>query len=164
MKPPFTLPPRQTWIDHTSDLPADLDTVYALLSDIDRWPQWTPGLRSIRRPGRGLAQPGSFFLMTLEAPIVRRLVLPNVVYRNDRQCIEWGGGLLGSVIRHSLTLTPLNEHTTRVRHLEYATGLLCLAAWPAAGFAHMHDLRWSRAIEAHFAAAAAAPGRPARRA
>lgn len=155
MRSEFTLPPRQTWIDHTSDLPADIDTVYALLSDIDRWPQWTPGLRAIHRRQRGFAAPGSFFLMTLEAPIVRRLVLPNVVYRNDRQRIEWGGGLLGSVIRHSLTLTPIDRHTTRLRHLEYSSGLLCLAAWPAAGFAHMHDLRWSRAIEAHFAAQAA---------
>jgi hypothetical protein len=147
---PFALPPRQTWIDHTSDISTDVDTLYALLSDIDRWPAWTPGLRFIKRFGKGFAKPGTFFLMTLDAPIVKRLVLPNVVYRNDRERIEWGGGALGSMIRHSMELTALDSRTTRLRHLEYSTGLLAIAAWPAANFAHQHDLRWSQAIEARF--------------
>jgi hypothetical protein len=150
MQEPFSLPPRQTWIDHTSDIQTDIDTLYALLSDIDNWPVWTPGLRSIWRPRKGFAAPGSFFLMTLQAPIVKRLVLPNVVYQNDRHRIEWGGGALGSTIRHSLALTALDSKTTRLRHVEYSTGLLAVLAWPAANFAHQHDLRWSLAIEARF--------------
>jgi len=88
--------------------------------------------------------------MTLEAPAIKRLVLPNVMYQNDRQRIEWGGGFLGSSIRHSMTLTAIDANTTELHHLEYATGLLAILTWPAAGFAHRHDLRWSHAIEAKF--------------
>lgn len=150
MKKPFTLPPMQTWIDHTSVIQTDIDTLYALLSDIDQWPAWTPGLRSIKRFKRGFAAPGSFFLMTLDAPIIKRLILPTVVYRNDRDRIEWGGGALGSTIRHFMELTALDRKTTRLRHVEYSTGLLCIGAFPAAGFARMHDLRWSRTIEERF--------------
>jgi hypothetical protein len=150
MQKPFTLPPRQTWIDDTCDVQTDIDTLYALLSDIDNWPSWTPGLRSIWRPKKGFAARGAFFLMTLEAPIVKRLVLPNVVYQNERHRIEWGGGALGSTIRHFMELTALDSQTTRLRHVEYSTGLLAILAWPAANFAHHHDMRWSRAIEAKF--------------
>jgi uncharacterized membrane protein len=150
MTTPFALPPKQTWIDHTSVIQTDIDTLYALLADIDNWPTWTPGLRSIKRFKKGFAKPGSFFLMTLDAPIIKRLVLPNVVYQNERHRIEWGGGALGSSIRHFMALTALDDHTTRLRHVEYSTGLLCIAACPAASFARMHDMRWSQAIEARF--------------
>lgn len=150
MKKPFTLPPRQTWIDHTSVIQTDIDTLYTLLSDIDNWPSWTPGLRSIKRFSRGFAAPGSFFLMTLDAPIIQRLVLPTVMYCNDRHRIEWGGGALGSAIRHFMELTALDGRTTRLRHVEYSTGLLCIGAFPAANFARKHDLRWSRTIEERF--------------
>ncbi len=150
MQTPFTLPPRQTWIDHTSVIQTDIDTLYALLSDIDAWPDWTPGLRAISRFKKGPMTPGACFLMTLEAPWVKRLFLPNVVYQNDRHRIEWGGGLWGSTIRHVMELTAMDARTTSLRHVEYATGVLCMLAWPAANFAYRHDLRWSQAIEARF--------------
>lgn len=150
MPKPFSLPPRKTWIDHTSVIQTDIDTLYALLSNIDAWASWTPGLRSIKRFNQGFAKPGSYFLMTLDAPFIKRLVLPNVVFQNDKHRIEWGGGVLGSSIRHSMELTALDAHTTRLRHIEYATGLLAILTWPAASFAYRHDLGWSKAIEARF--------------
>ncbi len=153
--PIFTLLPRHTWIDHSTEVDTGRPALYTLLRDIDHWPDWTPGLKAIRRLGRahGLARPGDWFLMTLDAPLLRYLPLPCVMVRNDPDCIEWGAGLLGSRIRHRFELSPLGPHRTRLRHVECASGLLALAAWPAAGFARMHDLRWSRAIEARFATA-----------
>ncbi|MFT3857491.1 MAG: hypothetical protein QM742_08345 [Aquabacterium sp.] len=153
-QPVFTLPPRHIWIDHTNVIETDRDTLYALLCDIDRWPQWTPGLKAIWRFGgrdKGLATPGTFFMMSIEVPVLKRLFLPCVMYRNGVDRIEWGGGAMGSTIRHYMELTPAGPGRTRLRHVEGATGLLALAGWPAAGFAHMHDLRWSKAIEARFA-------------
>lgn len=161
----FTLPPRHTWIDHTNVIDTDQATLYALLSDIDHWPDWTPGLTAIRRWGgkKGFAGPGSRFLIAMEAPVIKRLTLPCVMYRNGIDRIEWGGGALGNTIRHYMALTPMGPGQTRLRHVECATGLLALAGWPAAGFAHRHDLRWSRTIEARFASAGgeAAPRRAA---
>ncbi|HEX5361573.1 MAG TPA: hypothetical protein VFW49_10865 [Fluviicoccus sp.] len=147
---PFTLPPRDTWIDRTSDIRTDLDTLYALLSDLDRWPEWTPGLRAIVRRGKGVAAPGDAFLMVLDAPVIRALPLPCTVYRNEPNYLEWGGGALGSVIRHSLELTAIDANTTRLRHVEYATGLLAVLTRPVARLARGHDMRWSDAIEARF--------------
>jgi hypothetical protein len=74
----FTLPPGQIWIDHVS-----IDQ-----TNIDNWPTWTPGLRPVKQFKKSFAAPGSFFLMTLDEPFIKRLVLPNVVYQNDRHRIE----------------------------------------------------------------------------
>lgn len=158
--PSFTLPPRHTWIDHTSVIETDRSTLYALLSDIDDWPRWTPGLKGIRRLGRseGLASRGDWFLMSLQAPVIQRLFLPCVMIHNDMDRIEWGGGALGSTIRHCFELKPMGRHRTRLRHVESATGLLALAALPAVKFARAHDLRWSQAIEARFASQARQDG------
>ncbi len=151
MKKFFTLPPKDIWIDYTSVVNTDSATLYQLLADIQGWPQWTPGLFTIWRGSKAFPRQGSFFLIVMEAPIIGRLILPSVVYQNDPHRIEWGGGFLGSIIRHSLEITTIDEHTTQLRHVEYATGLLALLARPAAGFAHFHDMRWSKAIEARFA-------------
>lgn len=147
---PFALPPKKVWIDRTSVIQTDMDSLYALISDIDNWPTWTPGLCAIKRRGHGFAHAGSHFLMVLEAPLIKRLLLPTVMYQNDKHRMEWGGGALGSHIRHAMVLKALDANTTQLRHIEYATGLLAILTWPAANFAHRHDLRWSQAIEAKF--------------
>lgn len=147
----FTLPPRRTWIDQEIEVATDADTLYLLLSDIDRWPEWTPGLRALIRRGRGACVPGTRFVMVMDAP-GPGLPLPCVVYENTPRRLEWGGGGLGSCIRHSLELTPLGPGRTRLRHREYATGLLAIITWPFAAMATAHDERWSAAIAAHFAA------------
>ena len=157
MEDHFSLPPKDIWIDYTSEVSASIDRVYGLLSDISGWPSWAPGLIATRKYKRGLATPGSFFLMTLKVPVIGRIYLPNFVYHNRREHIEWGGGFLGSVIRHSFELEAVSDNVTRVRHLEYSTGLLCLIAKPMANFAHRHDMRWSGKIEEIFGVAANTP-------
>ena len=151
MTPPFTLPPRRTWIDQEIDVDTDADTLYLLLSDIGRWAEWTPGLRAIKRLGRGPVAPGTRFVMVMEGP-GPGLPLPCVVYHNTPRHLEWGGGGLGSCIRHRMELTPLGPERTRLRHVEYATGLLAVITWPFARLATAHDERWSSAIAARFAA------------
>lgn len=146
----FTLPPRHTWIDHEIEVDTDAATLYRLLADIDRWPEWTPGLRGIRRLGRAGYAPGTRFLMVMEGP-GPGLPLPCVMYEHTPQHLEWGGGGFGSCIRHSLLLTPLGPARTRLRHREFATGLLALATWPLRAAAAAHDRRWSAAIAARFA-------------
>ena len=90
------------------------------------------------------------FLMVLDGP-GPGLPLPCVMYEHTPQHLEWGGGGLGSCIRHSMQLTPLGPSRTRLRHREYATGLLALATWPLREAAAGHDRRWSEAIVARFA-------------
>ena len=145
-----SLPPRDTWIDHTCEVATDANTLYRLLSDVDQWPAWTPGLRAVWRRQRGPVYPGMHFVMVMEGP-GPGLPLPCTMFQNDPLRLEWGGGAMGSVIRHSMELTPLGPDRTRLRHREYATGLLALVTRPFAASAHAHDLRWSQAVAARFA-------------
>ncbi len=150
---PFTIPPRDTWIDRTSEVHTDRDTLYALLSDIDHWPDWVPVLSSLvrLRQRQGKAEPGAMFVMTLKAPVIGRLVLPCVMYQNTPERMEWGGGALGSTIRHYMELTPMGPGRTRVRHVEQASGALAVLGWPARGFAGRFNGQWSQALEDRFA-------------
>lgn len=141
---------RRTWIDHTCEVNVSAETLYALLSDVDGWPNWTPGILAIKRRGEGFIAPGSRFTMHLRHPKLGVLKLPNVMYDNQPLRIEWGGGGFGSVIRHFMELTPIDANHTRLRHVEYATGLLALFTLPFEKFAYDHDLHWSDTIRARF--------------
>jgi hypothetical protein len=142
---------RTVWIDHTSEVAASPDTLYRLLADIDAWPSWTPGLKAIKRRGRGPIRVGEYFVMVLKPKGAPTVLVPCKLFALEPNFIEWGGGFGSGVIRHSFAWEPLADGRTRVRQLEYATGWLGLLTRPIAGFAHRHDLAWSHALERRFA-------------
>lgn len=142
---------RRTWIDHTSELAASAETVFALLRDIDGWPSWTPGLVAIRRKDQGPIKVGTSFTMVLKAGSAPKTPLPCKVLKLAPLYIEWGGGFPGSMIQHRFEITPSSGLRCKVRHVEYATGLLALLTLPIERLAYRHDLAWSRAIERRFA-------------
>ena len=137
---------RRTWIDHTSEIAANSGAVMAALTDIDAWASWTPGLAGVtRRPGP-LAVGSSFTMLVKPAAFHPPLKVPCKVFTMTPTLIEWGGDLLGSVVRHSFELTPLDGGATRVRQLEYATGILALLARIAEPGIYKHNLRWQEAL------------------
>lgn len=145
---------RRTWIDYSVEVAASADELYALLSDLDAWPQWTPGLLGLRRREAPLAV-GARFSMLLSAPVIGRLALPCQLYVLEPTRIEWGGDLLGerlgSSIRHRFELQALSPTRTRLRQIECASGLFALLLRPFEHLAHRHDRSWSDAIVQRFA-------------
>jgi hypothetical protein len=143
---------QRIWVDHTSDLGASVDTVARLLFDIDGWPSWTPGLAAVWRIGKEPIEVGTRFVMVLRPAGPVLAPTPTRILRLDRdRLIEWGGGLLGSEVRHRFELEAAGEGRCRVRHVEHATGWLTRID-TLARIAERHDLRWSAALEARFAA------------
>jgi hypothetical protein len=138
----------RTWIDYKVDVTAGLDTVRTLLADIDGWPSWTPGLRELRRAA-GPITPGVRFKMVFPVPILGAVAVPCELYVYEPTRIEWGGGLGSSIIRHRFELEVI-DGGTRVRQLEYASGVLALLARPIERGAHRQDRRWSDAIATRF--------------
>jgi Polyketide cyclase / dehydrase and lipid transport len=135
------------WIDDDFEVAASPDAVFALLSDIDGWPSWTSGLKAIKHGPKPLVPGGSFTMVLAPA-----LYLPCKLYTVARERIEWGGDLLGSVIRHRFEITPAGAGRTRVRHVEYATNLLAVLTFAAEKGIHAHDSKWSRTIQKRFGA------------
>jgi uncharacterized protein YndB with AHSA1/START domain len=140
----------RTWIDHSFDVAAPPARVFALMSDLDAWPRWVPDMASIWRRQRPVGI-GTSFAMVLAFPWLRRVVLPCTVSRWEPELLEWGGGFPGSIVRHRFELQALPSGDTRVRHLEYATGLLALLFRPFEPFAHRFDSGWSQALSAALA-------------
>jgi hypothetical protein len=142
---------RRTWIDESVEVDADRDQVYELLRDIDSWPSFIPGLARIVRPGSGPVGVGSRFVMVLKMPRAPAIFLPCKVYELGPSRMEWGGGGFGSVIRHSIELEPLADERTRMRQVEYATGVLALLTLPFEKAANRFDRSWSEAVRERFA-------------
>lgn len=134
----------RVWADVRCEVATDRDTLYALLSDLDGWPSWTPGLVAIQRRTQGFAAPGTRFRMVIAHPTLGTLRTPNRVYANGPECIEWGGGALGAKIRHAFHLETLGPRRTGLRNLEYATNGLALM--PFGAFALAHNRRWNEVI------------------
>lgn len=122
--------------------------VRALLADIDGWPSWTPGLAELRRAA-GPIVPGVRFKMYFAVSGLPSIGVPCELYVYEPTRIEWGGGFGSSIIRHRFELEVI-DGGTRVRQLEYASGLLALFARPFERAAHQQDRRWSEAIAARF--------------
>ncbi|MDB4986733.1 MAG: hypothetical protein JWN04_1911 [Myxococcaceae bacterium] len=143
---------RRTWIDHTVDVEASTGDVYDLLTDIDGWPSWTPGLTRIKRNGKGPWKVGQKFTMYIKpASFHPPLPVPCETFELSPGRIVWGGGIPGSVIRHSFEIGALGESRSRVRQLEFATNLLAVLALVAEPGIHKHDLRMQNALRDRFA-------------
>ena len=137
---------RRIWIDHTAEIAASSAAVMAALTDIDAWSSWTPGLVGVQRRPGPLAVGSTFTMLVKPAAFHPPLKIPCKVQRLTPTLIEWGGDVLGSVARHSFELTPLDSGGTRVRQLEYATGILALLARIAEPGIYKHNLRWQEAL------------------
>ena len=142
---------RRTWIDHTVDVAASPADVYALLADIDGWPNWTPGLARVKRNGTGAWQAGQKFKMYVKSGSLPPVVVPCETYEVSPQRIVWGGGLAGSVIRHSFEIAPLGANASRVRQLEFATNLLAVLTFVVEPLIYQHDLHMQNALRDKFA-------------
>jgi hypothetical protein len=142
---------RRTWIDETVEIDADAEKVYELLKDIDGWSSFIPGMMRIVRPGSGPLRVGSRFVMVLKMGRTPPIFLPCKVYELGPGRMEWGGGGLGSVIRHSIELQPLDGGRTRIRQVEYATGALALLTLPFEKAANRFDRGLFRGIRERFA-------------
>lgn len=143
----------RVWIDTTMHLDAPFDDVQAKLEDIRAWPEWTPGMRKLRISADEPVHHGSSFWMLLSMKPLPALWVPSVVFHLRRGHIEWGGGGLGSVIRHRFEITEVAPGRTAVRHVEYATNVLAWVLRPFEKAFRAHDQRWTAAIAEHFGAA-----------
>jgi Polyketide cyclase / dehydrase and lipid transport len=143
---------RRTWIDHTVDVEASTGEVYDLLADIDGWPSWTPGLTAIKRKGKGRPAVGQRFTMYFKpAPFHPPLPVPCELYELSPQRIVWGGGIPGSLVRHSFEISELGANRSRVRQLEFATNLIAVLTLIAEPGIYKHDLRMQNALRDKFA-------------
>jgi uncharacterized protein YndB with AHSA1/START domain len=145
---------RRTWIDHTVDVEASSEAVFRLMSDIDGWPSWVPGMTELRRVDREPPRVGTRFTMMIKpARFHPPLPIPCVLKKLEPGGLEWGADLLGSRARHRFEFEALSPARTRVHQVEYATDALALLARIAEPGIYKHNLRWQNALRDRLAQA-----------
>src|SRR4051812_45368751 len=96
------------------DIAAPPDRVWAVMTDVEQWPQWTPSVTSVQRLDRGPLSPGS------RARIRQPKLLPAVwtVTAVEHRAFTWetGGIAVSVTARHSVEATPQGSRATLSLH------------------------------------------------
>lgn len=113
-------------IDHSVEIKASPDAVWAVITDVERWPEWTPTMESVRRLEDGPLQLGSS--ARIKQPQMPEAVWRVTAFTPGRQ-FTWetqfrGMRMIGS---HELVESPAGC-ASRLR-LE-VSGLLAWLLWP----------------------------------
>jgi uncharacterized membrane protein len=101
----------------TEEIAAAPEQVWAVLADVEHWPDWTPTMTSVRRLDAGPLGPTS-------AAEIRQPKLPKTVWRVTRfepgRRFEWAAGGPGVTTRGDHVVEPLDDGRSSVT-LEIAT-------------------------------------------
>jgi hypothetical protein len=109
---------------------ASRETIWRILADTERYPQWNPYIRELH----GKLAPGEpirfrFALIGKIALPAQARVLAVVLERE----LRWAGHLLWEWLfraEHYHLLEAVSEHTMRLRHGERFSGALAVVLWP----------------------------------
>jgi hypothetical protein len=111
-------------LEHTLEMDAGADEIWAVLTDFDAFPGWNPFIRSIV----GDCTVGARLSVTIEPPGGRATRLRPVVQRVDPACeLQWFGRLGVPHLfdaTHSFRLEPLADGRTRFTQSEDFRGIL----------------------------------------
>jgi hypothetical protein len=94
----------------TVDIAALPERVWDVIKDVERWPEWTPSVKSVRRLDAGPLAPGS-------RAVIRQPRLPPAVWKVtdvERYGFSWKTGSPGAwvVARHSVVATANGSRAT----------------------------------------------------
>ncbi|MEU1885580.1 SRPBCC family protein [Micromonospora sp. WMMD987] len=111
----------------TTEIDADIDTVWAVQTDVERWPEWNA---SVRTAGRGEAGPLALGATArLEQPRLRPTYW-QVTEFDPPRCFVWESTAPGVRSRGEHRIVPLPDGRVRVELVLVLTGpLAMLTGW-----------------------------------
>ena len=103
------------------EIDAPKEDVYAVLADLDAYPDWNPYHRKIE----GEFREGSHLTIHVTRPDGKQVeVPPHMMVIRENQEITWGGGMKGVFYGvHSFVLESISQHKTLLRHNEDFSGI-----------------------------------------
>lgn len=135
--------------EHTNEIPAPAEEVFAVFKDIRRWPEWVSVLSAAEPLSTGPLGVGFRLQMTptdFGWPIKTTLT----AYEENR-VIEWGSRTRVASLVHTFRFEPLGPERCRLHHTEYSEGLLAIAAWLLRKKIYAYDRQWSEDFVKRFA-------------
>lgn len=135
-------------IDYTSEIDASAEDVFAFFKDVENWTSWTTSVKkAYRKPGRdwGVGFRLSFVPDFLPFPLDVK-----ILDFEEGRLIAWGVRTPAATLVHQFDFEPLEAGRCRVRHREYAEGLLAILTRPLRGKIENFDRRFADDLAAAF--------------
>jgi len=113
-------------IDTAITIAAPADAVWAVLADLERYPDWNPYHVRVD----GALEHGAKLAVRIEKPNGKSLsIRPHVMELAPGRSLVWGGGIRGIFHgEHRFDLEPLGPNCTRLSHTEVFSGLFVRSA------------------------------------
>jgi hypothetical protein len=140
--------PEVTFINQSWTLDASVSDVFDVLTNVERWPEWSNQIRSASRSGSGSISPGETLQFTpdLALPIPLRSTIRDV---REPEKLSWGVAVPGFTIEHSFELQS-NGSTCKLHQTETATGLLAPVGLPLKGTLRAFDQSLGDDLQEYF--------------
>lgn len=100
--------------DSTADIPAPVDAVWAVLADVERWPEWTPTMRTVELLDGAPLAPGTRVRIAQPRLPVLVWIVDEVRPGPERWGFSWVSGPAAGRTRATHELTVLPDGGTRV--------------------------------------------------
>ena len=122
---------RVDFIDYTTEIDAPVEEVFRFFKDLEKWPSWTTAIKKAYRKSEG--DWGVGFKLGFEADLLPIPMEVKVIDFEEGRLVAWGMRSPVATIVHRFDFEPLDEGRCRVRHTEWAEGLLAILMWPMRG-------------------------------
>jgi hypothetical protein len=113
----------------TVDIATTPDCVWAVMSDIEHWPEWTASVKSIKRLGKGPLAPGSWAL-------VRQPKLPPTLWKVTAiksHSFSWKAGAPGVWVLARHSVEPIATGSRATLSLQFSGWFGQLMGWLTRG-------------------------------
>lgn len=139
---------RLDFIDYTTEIEASAEEVFSCFKNIEKWPSWTTAVkRAYRKPGNTWAVGNKVGFVPFFMPFP---VEAKVIGYEEGRLVEWGIRSAVATIVHRFEFEPVAEDRCRVRHQEYAEGLLAILSQPMKGTIEKFDRKLADDLKAAF--------------
>lgn len=119
---------RLDFIDHASDIDAPVEEVFRFFKELEKWPSWTKAIKKAYRKSEGDWRVG--FKFGFEAELLPIPLEVKVIDYQEGRLIAWGIRNPVATLVHRFDFESVGEGKCRVRHTEYAEGLLAILTRP----------------------------------
>ena len=110
-------------------------TVWAVMADVEHWPEWTASVRSIRRLDAGPLQPGS-------RALIRQPRFPPAMWTvtavEPGRAFTWKSGLPGMWVQAHHSIAPVDDGARVTLSLRYDGALARLLGRMTAALTHRY--------------------------
>ena len=119
---------RLDFIDYATDIDAPVEEVFTFFKDVEKWPSWTTAIEKAGTKSDG--DWGEGFKLSFKPGFAPAPLDVKILDYEEGRLIAWGIRNPLTCLIHRFDFEPLDEGRCRVRHTEFAEGILAILTRP----------------------------------